>query len=39
MNTPRERLQPLAPEYDIREIDEDLYIAVLNCRLQSQSGV
>jgi hypothetical protein len=29
----------LPSEYDIREIDEELYIAVLNCRLQSQSGI
>ena len=33
MNHHRETLPRLAPHYDIREIDEDLYLAVLACRL------
>jgi hypothetical protein len=33
MNAPRNRLQQLPSEYDIRATDEDLYLAVLACRL------
>jgi hypothetical protein len=29
MNHPRKRLQYLGSDYDIREVDEDLYLAVL----------
>jgi hypothetical protein len=32
MHHPRNPLLPLAWHYDIREIDEDLYLAVLACR-------
>jgi hypothetical protein len=31
MHHPRHPLLPLAPHYDIREIDEALYVAVLAC--------
>jgi hypothetical protein len=39
MKYPRERLLPLRPEYDIREIDEELYLAVLACRKQMDTGI
>ena len=32
MHHPRDPLPPLVWQYDIREIDEDLYLAVLACR-------
>jgi hypothetical protein len=32
MHPRRDRLQPLGWNYDIREIDERLYLAVLACR-------
>ena len=38
MNHRRERLQHQGWQYDIREIDENLYLAVLACRLAENNG-
>jgi len=37
MNHRRKTLPRLRPHYDIREIDEDLYLAVLACRLSQNA--
>jgi hypothetical protein len=39
MKYPRKPLLPLLPEYDIREIPEELYMAVLACRKQMTTGI
>jgi hypothetical protein len=38
MHHPRNPLAPLAWQYDIREIDEDLYLAVLACRFSQNAA-
>jgi hypothetical protein len=38
MHYPRDPLRPLAWHYDIREIDEDLYLAVLAYRRSQMAG-
>jgi hypothetical protein len=39
MHHRRDPLQPQAPHYDIREIDEALYLAVLACHRAETAGV
>jgi len=38
MHQRRNPLLPLAQNYDIRDIDEDLYLAVLACRLSRNAS-
>jgi hypothetical protein len=38
MHQPQDPLPPLAWKYDIREIDEDLYLAVLAYRRSQMAG-